>query len=59
MVKNQRLRVGINAMRFGAIERFHDVLNVALPIFLVSGILLVCVRFWVWILGFEALLCSR
>jgi hypothetical protein len=60
MIKNQRLRVGLRVMRFNAIERAHDLLNIVLPIFLVSGILLGSVRLWFWLYGFDAVLaCSR
>lgn len=59
MIRNQRIRVGLRTMRFGAIERFHDLLNVTLPIFVVSGLLAGCVRFWMWLFAFEAVLCGR
>ncbi len=60
MIANQRSRVGFRAMRFGAIERFHDLANIVLPIFIVSGILAGCFRFWFWLFGFGSVLaCFR
>lgn len=60
LIRNQRLRVQLNAWRFGAIERVYDLWNIAVPIFLVMGLLAICARFWLWAVGLDAVLaCSR
>lgn len=60
MIRNQKIRVGLRAMRFSAIERFHDLVNVSIPVFLMAGVIAVAFRFWFWLLAFDAVFaCSR
>jgi hypothetical protein len=60
MIRNQRLRLALNAWRFGLVERAYDLWNIALPIFLVSGLLAVSARFWLWAVGLDRVLaCFR
>lgn len=60
MLKNPRLRIGLRQMRFSIIERWHDLANIFLPIFLVSGLVAGCFRFWLWVFDFASVaVCFR
>lgn len=59
IIRNQKLRIGFRSMRFHAIERFHDLLNVSLLIFIVMGLLVATAKFWTWLLFPELLACFR
>lgn len=50
-MNKQLMRVQWRAVKFDAIERAYDFANIALPIFLVSGLLVACFRFWLWFFG--------
>lgn len=58
-IRNQKIRIGLRSMRFHAVERFHDLLNVSLPIFIVMGLLVATAKFWLWLLMPELLACFR
>lgn len=45
------LRVQWRVVWFDLVERWHDLLNILLPIFIVSGLLVACFRFWLWLFG--------
>lgn len=52
MITNkQRVRVGLRVVWFNTVERWHDFVNVALPVFLMSGLIVACFRFWLWLFG--------
>lgn len=48
-----RVRTGLRVIWFNTVERWHDFVNVALPVFMVSGLLVACFRFWLWVFGFD------
>lgn len=48
-MNKQKIKLGLRVMWFGLKERAYDALNVTLPIFIVTGILVACVRFWMWV----------
>lgn len=51
MIRNERIRIGLRTMRYNVTERFYDLVNITVPIFLVMGILVACFRFWTWLFG--------
>lgn len=38
-------------MWFNVVERWHDFLNVLWPVFFMSGLLVACFKFWLWLFG--------
>ncbi len=51
MNNKQRMKLGARVMWFNAVERWHDFVNILLPIFMVTGLLVACLRFWMWVFG--------
>lgn len=49
-MNKQLIRVKWRAIWFDAVERWFDFWNIALPVFLVTGLIGVCARFWLWLL---------
>lgn len=50
MTRKQLLKIHLNAIRFDLKERAFDLANISLPIFITSGILVACFKFWNWVL---------
>lgn len=50
MAANKRLRSAWLGLKFHAVERWHDLLNVIFPVFVMTGLVAVCARFWLWVL---------
>lgn len=52
MITNkQKVRLGLRVVWFNTVERWHDFVNVALPVFFMSGLIVACFRFWLWLFG--------
>jgi hypothetical protein len=51
MTRWQLLRLQLRSLRLRAWDRSIDFLNMAVPIFIVSGILVASIRFWWWVLA--------
>jgi len=49
MTRKQLLKIQLNALRFEMKERAFDLMNISLPIFITSGIVVACVKFWLWV----------
>lgn len=49
-MNKKKIKHGLRSLRFAMEERFYDFLNVLLPIFMVSGLLVACFKFWFWVL---------
>ena len=45
----RKFKHGINLLKWHANERLFDMFNIVWPIFLVSGILVACFKFWLWL----------
>lgn len=50
MTRKQLLKIQLNALRFDLKERAFDLANISLPIFITSGIVTACFKFWIWVL---------
>lgn len=50
-MNKRKVKLGIRQMRFALVERWHDFVNVLWPIFMVSGLLVACLKFWWWVLS--------
>ena len=50
MTRKELLRLQLRSLRLHAADRGQDFLNMAAPIFIVSGILVASVKFWWWLL---------
>lgn len=50
MTRKQLLRLQLHSIRINAIDRGKDLVNMATPIFIVSGILVASIKFWWWLL---------
>ena len=50
MTKKELLRLQLRSIRLQAVDQGRDFLNMAAPIFIVSGILVASVKFWWWLL---------
>lgn len=53
MTRKQLLKIHLNAIRFDLKERAFDLANISLPIFLTTGIIAACVKFWSLVFGIE------
>lgn len=51
MTQKTLLKLHLRHLWISAKERLLDLWNIALPIFLVSGLLVACFRFWFWLWG--------
>lgn len=49
MNRNQLLKLQLRHLKLTAWERIIDLWNISLPIFLTSGILVACFKFWLWV----------
>lgn len=47
-----QVKLGLRSMKFTIKERWYDLVNITLPVFIMTGLLVVCVKFWIWALGF-------
>lgn len=52
-MNKQLLRIKWRTFKFELIERIHDLFNVAMPVFLMVGLIGAAVRFWSWVYGFN------
>ena len=50
MTRKQLLRLHLTSLRLSLVDKGKDFVNMATPIFVVSGILVGSVRFWTWIM---------
>lgn len=50
MTRKELLRLQLRSARLSAIDRGKDFANMALPIFVVSGILVGSLKFWNWLI---------
>lgn len=46
MTKKQLLKLQLKAIRFTIQDRFSDLVNLAIPIFITSGLIVACFKFW-------------
>lgn len=49
-MSKRKVKHGLRQMRFALVERWYDFINVLWPIFMVSGLLVACFKFWLWVL---------
>lgn len=50
MTKKQRIRIYFRFLMHTTKERAYDLWNIAVPIFVTSGLIVACVKFWWWVL---------
>lgn len=50
MMNKHLLRIQWRTLKFDLIERAADVWNVFLPVFFMSGLLVACFKFWLWVM---------
>jgi len=48
-MSKRKVKLGLRQMRFELVERWYDFINVLWPIFMVSGLLVACFKFWIWV----------
>lgn len=51
-MSKRKVKLGLRQMRFALVERWYDFVNVLWPIFMVSGLLVACFKFWWWVWSF-------
>lgn len=49
MTSKEKLRMQIRLLRLRTWDRIIDLWNITLPIFITTGLLTACVRFWMWV----------
>lgn len=49
MTKTELLRLQLRSARLSFIDRLRDLGNLAFPIFVTSGLLVACFKFWIWV----------
>lgn len=50
MTRKEQFRIRWRLLKIDTKERMHDLANMAFPIFVTSGIVVACVKFWWWLL---------
>lgn len=50
MTRKELLRLQLRHLAVTAWDRLLDLWNISLPIFITSGLLVACVKFWWWVL---------
>ena len=51
MTRKQLLKIHLTALRVDAKERAWDLVNISLPIFITTGIVAGCAKFWALVFG--------
>lgn len=49
MTRKQLLRLQLRHLTLTAWDRLLDLWNLTIPIFLTSGVLVACFKFWLWV----------
>lgn len=50
MTRKEQIRIRWRFLKIEAKDRAFDLINMALPIFITSGMVVACVKFWWWLL---------
>lgn len=50
MDRKRLLKLQLRSLYLHSIDKLRDLATMVVPIFIVSGILTACFRFWIWIL---------
>lgn len=45
------IRIKWNTFKIDICERFHDLMQIAFPVFIMTGVIGMAVKFWSWVLG--------
>jgi len=51
MTRKETILIHLRALKFSAWERLIDLINITFPIFVVSGIVVACFKFWLAVLS--------
>ena len=49
MTRKELLRLQLRSARLSFIDKMRDLANLAFPIFVTSGLLVACFKFWLWV----------
>jgi len=51
MDRKRLLKLQLRSLYLHTLDKIRDLANMVFPIFIVSGIVVACFRFWLWVFG--------